>query len=272
MITTARNLLDTIENLSRFHREHEKFYAQAPLEQAIALQRWTRSLKALADHWQQAEPVEAPLPNRYAGCEDLNVPAAIDGNGILFLEGEGEPAELSGLKQELAASADRFAATGRWLTEAMESSWATAQALLQHPQLADLLGERHRIIANDWQAAGLNSLDCPAAPARRRSARTGRLHPGCAARRPRRPSHSHRLSVLDMRADRPRRRPDRRLGQARPRQRTPLAHLPRPRHRAHRAGEPGVTTLDTDSQRGKLPRRCSRRISSLTRVREGVAC
>jgi hypothetical protein len=158
MITTAPNLLDTIENLSRFHREHEKFYAQAPLEQAIALQRWTRSLKALADHWQQAEPVNAPLPNRYAGCEDLNVTAAIDGNGILFLEGEGEPAEISGLKQELAASADRFAATGRWLTEAMESSWATAQALLQHPQLADLLGERHRIIANDWQAAGLNSL------------------------------------------------------------------------------------------------------------------
>jgi hypothetical protein len=158
MITTAQNLLDTIENLSRFHREHEKFYAQAPLEQAIALQRWTRSLKALADHWQQAEPVGAPLPNRYAGCEDLNVPAAIDGNGILFLEGEGEPAEISGLKQELAASADRFAATGRWLTEAMESSWATAQALLHHPQLADLLGERHRIIANDWQAAGLNSL------------------------------------------------------------------------------------------------------------------
>ena len=33
-----------------------------------------------------------------------------------------------------------------------------AQALLPHPQLADLLGERHRIIANDWQAAGLDSL------------------------------------------------------------------------------------------------------------------
>jgi hypothetical protein len=90
MTTTAPQLLDTIENLSRFHREHEKFYAQAPLEQAIALQRWTRSLKALADHWQRAEPVEAPLPNRYAGCEDLSVTAAIDGNGILFLEGEGD--------------------------------------------------------------------------------------------------------------------------------------------------------------------------------------
>jgi hypothetical protein len=158
MTTTAPHLLDTIENLSRFHREHEKFYAQAPLEQAISLQRWSRSLQALADHWQQAEPVESPLQNRYAGCEDLNVTAAIDGNGILFLEGEGEPAEISGLKQELAASADRFAATGTWLSEAMESSWATAQSLLPHRELADLLGERHRIIANDWQAAGLNSL------------------------------------------------------------------------------------------------------------------
>lgn len=158
MTTTAPTLLDTIENLSRFHREHEKFYAQAPLEQAISLQRWTRSLKALADHWQQVEPVEAPLQNRYAGCEDLNAKAAIDGSGILFLEGEGEPAEINGLKQELATSADRFAAIGTWLTEAMESSWAMAQALLPHPQLADLLGERHRIIANDWQAAGLNSL------------------------------------------------------------------------------------------------------------------
>jgi hypothetical protein len=27
-----------------------------------------------------------------------------------------------------------------------------------YPQLADLLGERHRIIANDWQAAGVQAL------------------------------------------------------------------------------------------------------------------
>jgi hypothetical protein len=40
----------------------------------------------------------------------------------------------------------------------MESSWAMAQALLPHPGLADLLGERHRIIANDWQSASLQSL------------------------------------------------------------------------------------------------------------------
>jgi hypothetical protein len=51
----------------------------------------------------------------------------------------------------------RPAATRTWLAEAMQASWATPQALLPHRPLADLLGERHRIIANDWQSAGLNS-------------------------------------------------------------------------------------------------------------------
>ena len=31
-------LLETIDNLSRFHREHEKFYSQAPLQQAREIQ------------------------------------------------------------------------------------------------------------------------------------------------------------------------------------------------------------------------------------------
>ena len=106
----STDLLETIENLSRFHREHEEFYAQAPLEQAITLQRWSRSLKALADHRQQTEPVETRLANPYAGCDGLNVKAAIDGSGILFLEGEGEPAELATLKRELATTADGVAA------------------------------------------------------------------------------------------------------------------------------------------------------------------
>jgi hypothetical protein len=158
MATTAQPLLETIENLSRFHREHEKFYAQAPLETAISLQRWSGSLKALADHWRQADPVETPLRNPYAGCEDLNAQTAIDGSGILFLEGEGEPAEIRMLQQELSALVDRFAETGDWLARAMESSWESARALLPQRRLADLLGERHRIIANDWEAAGLNAL------------------------------------------------------------------------------------------------------------------
>lgn len=154
----APKFLETVLNLSRFHREHEKFYAQEPLEQAVRLHRHSRSLKALADCWQTAQPVQPAFANRYAGCEDLNDKAAIGGSGILFLEGEGEPVEIARLKRELLTAAADFAATGTWLAEAMEASWLTAEALIAMPPLADLLGERHRIIANDWQAAAIGKL------------------------------------------------------------------------------------------------------------------
>ena len=40
----------------------------------------------------------------------------------------------------------------------MEASWEMATQLCEIDDLADVLGERHRIIANDWQAASMNSL------------------------------------------------------------------------------------------------------------------
>lgn len=150
--------LETVLNLSRFHREHEKFYGQAPLQSAIALQNAARTLKTLAGRWSEAEPSSEPVRSPYAGCEDLNEPATIQHDGVLFMEGEEEPAELTRLKRDLAALADDFASTGEWLGQAMESSWKSAEALLPQPWLAEVLGERHRIIVNDWQAAGLGTL------------------------------------------------------------------------------------------------------------------
>jgi hypothetical protein len=41
---------------------------------------------------------------------------------------------------------------------AMEQAWQAAGALAAYPVLADLLGERHRIIANDWQSASQQTL------------------------------------------------------------------------------------------------------------------
>jgi hypothetical protein len=158
MSTGLSALAETMLNLSRYHREHEKFYSQSPLAQAITLQRWSRALKALADRWQEFQPVQTPLASPYAGCADLNEKAAIEASGILFLEGEGEPPEIARMKRGLMSAADEFAATGTWMSEAMEASWAMAEALLALPEIADLLGERHRIIANDWQAARLNTL------------------------------------------------------------------------------------------------------------------
>ena len=152
------SMLESVLNLSRYHREHEKFYSQAPLEQAIALQHCSRTLKTLAGRWEESEPTEHPVPNPFAGAEDLNEAAAIQADGVLFMEGDVEPAEIGRLKRDLASLGDDFTQTGEWLGSAMAASWESATALLPHPRLADLLGERHRIIANDWQAAELCTL------------------------------------------------------------------------------------------------------------------
>jgi len=151
-------LLEIVENLAHYHREHEKFYAQAPLEQAIRLQHVSRGLKALAERWAQAEPATRPLPSPYAGAPDLNDERAIEALGVLFMEGGGEPAELGAVKTELRALAESHRTTGEWLSQAMDTGWAVAEKLLDYPDLADVLAERHRIITTNWQTATLSKV------------------------------------------------------------------------------------------------------------------
>lgn len=155
---SKEHFVDIISNLSKYHREHEKYYAQAPLKQAITLQQISQTLKTLADRWNNSIIVTPTKGNRYVGCEDLNVTANIQHDGVLFMEGEGEPPEISRLKRDLESFASDYAETGKWLGEAMDSSWKAAQPLIQIPILADVLGERHRIIINDWQSAYLQML------------------------------------------------------------------------------------------------------------------
>jgi hypothetical protein len=124
-------LLHTVENLADFHREHEKFYAAAPREQAVVLQRHASTLHEVADR------------------------AAAELDGVLFLEGQGAPAGLAALRREVRTFSEESVATGEWMAKAMASSWTAAGAILDISALDDLLGERHRIIANDWQAAGV---------------------------------------------------------------------------------------------------------------------
>lgn len=151
-------LLDAVLNLSRFHREHEKYYATEPRERAVVLQRHARTLHALADRWAVAPPSTSPPLSPYAGAEDLNDPAALQLEGVLFMEGEGRPAELTHLIGDLRATAEAYASTGEWLANAMQASWGIAAALAAIPGLEDLIGDRHRIIANDWLAADMSGL------------------------------------------------------------------------------------------------------------------
>ena len=151
-------LLEAILNLSRFHKEHERFYSTSPLETAVRLQRHARALQALADRWTAADPESPSALSPYEGAEDLNSEAAVALDGVLFLEGEGRPAEITGMIGELRADADGFAGIGAWLDKAMQSSWNMAAALLDIDGLADVMGERHRIISNDWMAAHMQAL------------------------------------------------------------------------------------------------------------------
>jgi hypothetical protein len=151
-------LLAVAANLSQYHREHEKYYSEAPLTDAISLQRTARTLTALAERWTAAEPTAAPAPSPFAGTPDLNDDRAIETSGVLFMEGGGEPAEITRIKSELETVAASGEQSGSWLAAAMEASWAMAEALLSYPQLADLLAERHKIIGNNWQNASTAQL------------------------------------------------------------------------------------------------------------------
>jgi hypothetical protein len=156
--TGSDGLLAVAANLSQYHREHEKYYSEAPLTDAISLQRTARTLIALAERWTAAEPATVPTPSPFAGTPDLNDDRAIETSGVLFMEGGGEPAEITRIKSELQTIAAASEQSGAWLAAAMEASWAMAEALLAYPQLADLLAERHKIIGNNWQNAATAQL------------------------------------------------------------------------------------------------------------------
>ncbi len=151
-------LLALIGNLARHHRQHEQFYAQAPLEGAANVQRHSRILKALADHWSRTAAAAQPAASPFAGAEDLNPPGLTAETGVLFMEAGDEPAEIAGLRRELDATAQRLAETGEWLASAMAQSWQVVGSLAAYPELTDVIGERHRIVANDWQSSSLQTL------------------------------------------------------------------------------------------------------------------
>ena len=225
---TPSPVLDAVLNLSRFHKEHERFYATAPLDTAVRLQRHARTLQALADRWTTVSPGARAVSSPYEGAEeDLNSEAATALGGVLFLEGEGRPAEITAMISDLGREADAFAAIGAWLGTAMEASWSMASTLLDVDGLADVMGERHRIISNDWLAAHMQTLIAALLARAAQMLERIDLTPAglradlAAARVAPRRVHSA-AEVISRAADL-----CCRVGPAGPRQRTPLAGVPR---------------------------------------------
>ena len=151
-------LLEAARNLATYHAQHERFYAASPLESALRIQAHARALLALADRWAAVDPSATPSVSPFQGAEDLNTEAATALDGVLFMEGEGRPAEIMAMIGEVRAQAETFVGAGEWLANAMQASWTMAASMLEFDGLADVMGERHRIISNDWLAAHMQSL------------------------------------------------------------------------------------------------------------------
>jgi len=120
--------LDTaMSDLTRCQHDHERYYISAPRERAAVLQRHAHALLELAGRPSTSTPAEASTA-------------------------------FEALKRDLWLIGDAAEENGAWLEAAMETSWDAATSLIALDELADVIGERHRIIANDWQAALLDGL------------------------------------------------------------------------------------------------------------------
>lgn len=154
----ASPLLRAILNLAAFHRDHEKFYATSPREKAVALQRPRANAAGARRPLVDGQPISSGTAQPLRGGRGPQRPAALQLDGVLFMEGQGEPADITRLVRDLRTVADDSIATGDWLASTMQGSCDVAVALVEIEQLAGVLGERDRIITNDWQAAHMSTL------------------------------------------------------------------------------------------------------------------
>jgi len=154
MARDARDL-DAMLNIATFHREHERYYTMSQLELSADLLREANRLKIVADVWlRQSDEASAPGVDyadprfQAAGCSDLNAVPAIAAIGVLFMEGEGEPAEIRALKAKLMGISMGLTGAGQWLADKMESAWERESVLLT-PELVDAALTRFQTIVTN---------------------------------------------------------------------------------------------------------------------------
>jgi hypothetical protein len=146
-----------LDNIATYHREHERYYTVHKYESALELAREANKLRVVADAWLCGDK---PLPSypgtdfdlppfRAAGCDDLNPLPAIATIGILFMEGQGEPAEIRTLKAKLRARGDGAVQAGEWLGGMMAAAWPRGSILFDE-KYADAARPGYRTIATNW--------------------------------------------------------------------------------------------------------------------------
>ena len=200
-------LLTAMLNMTAFHREHEKFYS------VVTARTGRRPPTSFPDIARARRPVDDDRTIDHASvqsirrCADLNAAAALQLDGVLFMEGEGEPGEIRHLERDLRTFGRRRGRRGRVARHRDAVVMGLAAVLLDIDELADMLGERHRIIANNWQGASMMSLAARILERAADAARPCRLHapPPCAPTSPTQHASARRLysaaEMIDHAAD-----------------------------------------------------------------------
>lgn len=158
MTAGARPAPEVLRNIATYHREHERFYTFYEMKEALDICGESNRLKTVATVWIDEAPLAA-LSGDFAdprfqavGCVDLNALRAIAGIGVLFMEGEQEPAEIRRIKANLAYLAQEWTRSGAWLAEKMQTAWARESILLRDDAI-HAAEPRFATIATNWRGA-----------------------------------------------------------------------------------------------------------------------
>ncbi|MGW4396303.1 hypothetical protein ACWEHA_13510 [Amycolatopsis nivea] len=144
--------------VARDHREHERYHSVLKLEESAAWRRDSNALKLLAARWSDSpEPDRLDPAHGAVGCVDLNDPAVVATTGILFMEGDSEPAELTSLRSRFEQAAVRYQRLSGWLGEHMAAEWPRLRSLLV-PDLVEAARPRFRALTRTTEAANAYSL------------------------------------------------------------------------------------------------------------------
>jgi len=150
--------LQLLRNIATYHREHERYHACGKMQEAAELCLQSNRLKTLTNVWLERVSPAAYAADyadpRYqaAGCDDLNALDAIAGIGVLFMEGEREPGEITAIKARLLGQSQAWIGLGQWLAAKMEAAWERESVLYQ-PEWIDCATARYGTIVTNWRGS-----------------------------------------------------------------------------------------------------------------------
>ncbi|RIV40019.1 hypothetical protein [Micromonospora radicis] len=132
-----------------YHRQHERYYAQRDLLDAVRLKQWASTLRSAAEAWRteehrRADPADVGVPPLFGPLTSATGPAArVDPAQARDID----ELAVATLVRDLTGMAERYRHAGQWLDAKMAASWPREEYLLQ-PGLSRVAPARFRALTS----------------------------------------------------------------------------------------------------------------------------